>query len=711
MKRPPAYIGLSVLASLAAAAVFKTAAVSFAAVCAFISAVLIALRIFSGKRFTTAAAVFLSAAAAFASYALADAFIKAPVENEYDGQRVVFSGVITSDMYTSGKTTMFTVRTDTINGSAKRLNIRVSASTVPDCEPFDRITARAVLGKLSTDDFGLDYGTYYDSRRIFLGTYISPYGKTYYTTEKNETLSFPDRLEKRFCLVRRRISREFEFELPYDEAALCTAMVTGDKTRLPDDIRSRFSVLGISHLIVVSGFHMSVLAGVLALIATALFKNRYLSCAVQLAGVLAFCALTGFGYSTRRALIVFLILILGNISHSKPDPINSIGIAALVICTNPFAAGDIGVLSSFSTSASIVLFAGKLTEMLWRKKKDDERSAPAVIKLLAVECAALIGLLPFSLLVSKQLSPYCLIANLLCVPVSGIVVFCGCAAAALTVFGLPCSLFTLISGAAARYMLFVSERLRALPFARQSTDSIAVTVWFIVSALMIFLVCFAAGKRDRLKLCAAVSLTALAGVVCADTFLHASDAVLTVDDSCGGMTAVLEFEGGSAVLCAFGESGRYGEVKECVSDFDGISCVIDVLPNPKSYSYTRKLLSDLGAGCVITDSGNEYSWYALRGGEVRQIGSGYTLDLGVGLLEIYHTDSGFCEYLKINGKEILICPVGDIPERFKSPDIAVADHTYNADELDGSQLIFGNYTDTSDVPEYDQTGKVEITIR
>ena len=85
----------------------------------------------------------------------------------------------------------------------------------------------------------------------------------------------------------------------------------------------------------------------------------------------------------------------------------------------------------------------------------------------------------------------------------------------------------------------------------------------------------------------------------------------------------------------------------------------------------------------------------------------YTLGFKDGYLQIYEDGERFCEYLVINGKEVLICPKGEIPENMRCPDIAVIGEDTDSSLISGALIVTGCF-ETAD--EAQHTGKTEIRI-
>ena len=129
-------------------------------------------------------------------------------------------------------------------------------------------------------------------------------------------------------------------------------MITGDKQYLSDDVYQAFQRLGVSHILVVSGMHLSIAAAVIYFVTKSKYDENYISIAAECIGITFFAVLTGFGFSIRRALVMAILVNASRLFSSKPDILNSLGFAAFLLCLNPLNAGDIGLLWSFSCTLS-----------------------------------------------------------------------------------------------------------------------------------------------------------------------------------------------------------------------------------------------------------------------------------------------------------------------------------------------------------------------
>ena len=679
VKRPFACIGLGMLAALAAAAAFPSLCFSAGVICASSAAIVFAVSSTNGRKRAEAFAVLLAASAAFLYYGAAVSYYKAPTVNDYSGRTVEICGTITSEPFTSGHTTRFTVRTDMIDGVKKRRNISFAVSSVPKGGVYDHIRARAALEPVYTDgDIGLGYSSYSDARFIFLQTYIGYDKDTYYAVYEND---FPP-AAKRLADVRRAVSSAFAKYLSYDEASLCTAMITGDKNMLTSGVRSRFNTLGLGHLLVVSGLHLSIAAAFLYIAVGRIIKNRYAAIPVEFLGTAAFALMTGFGFSVRRAFLMYCLMLLARLFHSKTDPLNSLGFAAAVICiSDPFCAGDIGLLWSFSSTLAIITLTKRIEKRLLGGDDSEEKAVSGIAAVISVSLAAFVGSLPFIFLVTKQFSPYFLAANILTVPITGIALFCGGIGAALICLGfVPFgSLLLFIAGLVSKYLLYITELLCSLPFSSVHTGRISVTVWFAATAvclMILYLLRYFHGIdiAAHIRTVCVISLSILCAVFGADIFISSGRITLSILPFDGAVTVIMDYDDTAAVLFTGGDKNEFARLEDVLPQSGSIDFLID-LPCG-GYDISRRILREYDVGAVITDEGyaDKFAWYEYTGGAVDTIANEAAMSLfDNGAIELYTDGALSCEYITLNGKTVLIADgEGDIPERFSAPDIAVS---------------------------------------
>lgn len=676
MKRPFACIGFSMLFSLVFAISVHTAAIVTAVVCFVVSIVLFVIK-FGGKKNTLSAAVCcLSACIALFGYMGAVKYHVQPIINEYSGKSVAFSGRVVSNPYTNGNNTHFIVETDTINGENKSVKINITASSTLPMEMYDFVEGKAALS--SEYESGYNYASYYGARDIFLTAYINPYYDSEYKVIHNDNKPF----YHIFNDMRKYIARTFQKYLSYDEASLCTAIITGDKMYLRDDVYSAFKNLGVSHMLVVSGLHLSIAAGLIYFAAYNTFDNKYISTLVQILGVTAFAALSGFGFSVRRAFVMILITIAGRLFGSKPDSLNTLGLAAFLLCLNPLNAGDIGLLWSFSCTLSIILLANRMSDYMVRRLEIKKSFFLKLTALFSTAVSAFVGSIPFLILVTGSISPYTIFVNVLTVPFTGIVIVCG--GFSVLFFTLHINLLAyplmISAGLTAKYLIFITDMFQNMPYSSISTDKTFVYIWLAATAVIIALLMIFYKRKVYFKICAIVSVSVFIGLYSLNTFLDRGKVTFSVLDVGNGMTLTVKNNDNIVLLNSYGEKYQYNTIKNELSDFNSIACLIDIPPNKPDYNYCRKITHDFDVNKVIVYDdkmyNENYSYLRYRGTDVDKINNNYKLYVFDNVtLRIVTTETAAWEYLIVYNTEILICPMNadfeELPEALRNPDIAV----------------------------------------
>lgn len=699
MKRPFACIGLSMLFSLVFAFAFHTAAFYCAVVCFVLSAVLFVGKLFAKKNTLSAAICCLSASIAMLGYCASISNYVEPLIEKYSGETVDIVGTVVSKPYTSGHNTYFTVKTESINTRDEHIKIQIMTTYTQPIDIYDTVRFTAEL--YSDYEHGYGYASYCGARGIFLNAYINPYFNSMYEVEPCVSRPF----YTVFSDVRDYISRTFKKYLPYDEASLCTAVLTGEKSLLSDDVYSSFKNLGVSHMLVVSGLHLSIVAGLLYSLAGTVVKNRYLSSLIQLIGVTSFAALSGFGFSVVRALVMTVVFILAQLFSSRPDGLNSLGLAAMVLCINPLNAGDIGMLWSFACTLSLILFAKPINDFLRDHFGIEKKAALSFTSLMSTALAAFAGSLPFLIFVTGSLSPYTIMVNVLTVPFTGIVIICGgisvlCFALHITVLGYP---LIYISGLTAKYLLFVTKTFSDLPLTSIKTSEVFVYIWFIVSVLVIAAFWLLDKKRRYLRLCILFLSAVVIGLYSIDIFMNSDKITVSVLDVGCGLTVTVKAGERVVLLNSFGEKYQYSQIKEELSPFDRVSCIVDTPPDKTDVDYCRSIVNEFDADTVLLYDNimfdEDYCYSRYRGIDTVLMNDEYTMYLFDGaVLKMLNTESGSFAYLTVYETELLICPpyadFSMLPSEYQCPDIAVL-----TDIPDNLSLQEGTYTVVSSYGE------------
>lgn len=178
-----------------------------------------------------------------------------------------------------------------------------------------------------------------------------------YTVVQNEDDNFLISVLKFKKNLRKTININFN----ESTADLLVAMLLGDKTYLDDEVYNAFKASGVSHILVVSGMHLSILCAAFYLILGFINIPKKFIYLIVLPFIFIYIFLTGMGLSVIRSACMVLVLIFADITGEENDRLNSLGLAVLLISfINPYSAVDLGFLLSVSSTAGILVLTERL---------------------------------------------------------------------------------------------------------------------------------------------------------------------------------------------------------------------------------------------------------------------------------------------------------------------------------------------------------------
>lgn len=262
--------------------------------------------------------------------------------------------------------------------------VRVKTYSIADIRRGDAVLAQ---GKL-VDGFGnYQAAIYYATAEV---------------TVKNQSL---------VDTVRREFAASVLTNVPDPQASLGLGFLVGLKSGLPAELDDQMKLLGLTHIVVASGYNLTILVR----LARRLFErvSKYQTLAVSATLVAGFVAVTGFSPSMSRAALVTGLALWAWYYGRRIHPVVLLLLAAAITAAaNPlFLWVDIGWWLSFLAFAGVLVLAPLLQTKLFGDKK------PKLLGQIVLEtiCAQLLTL-PLILFIFGDLSVLSLIANVLVVP-------------------------------------------------------------------------------------------------------------------------------------------------------------------------------------------------------------------------------------------------------------------------------------------------------
>ena len=241
----------------------------------------------------------------------------------------------------------------------------------------------------------------------------------------------------RLRAARRAAARALDRALPQPEAALARGIVVGDRAAIPAAVTDDFNRSGTSHLVAISGFNITLVAGMVAG-ACAWLLGRRRAAVVALAAILLYAIFVGLSPSVARALLMGALLIGASLLGRPGAPLVALALAAVAMTAHdPRVLNDVGFQLSFTATAGIMLLAPPM-QAAGRRLTDSLAGAgwtgtalAGVCDTVAVTLAATLATAPVILYSFGRLSLVAPLANVLVVPAFPLVMLTSAAAALL----------------------------------------------------------------------------------------------------------------------------------------------------------------------------------------------------------------------------------------------------------------------------------------
>ena len=246
----------------------------------------------------------------------------------------------------------------------------------------------------------------------------------------------PGRVERGLRAARRAGSRSLDRSLPQPEGALARGILLGDRSAIPAGVSEDFNRSGTAHLIAISGYNITLVAG-MVMAGLAWLVGRRRAALVALAAITGYGVFVGLSPSVARALVMGALVIGASVLGRPGAPLVSLALAAVAMTLHdPRVLGDVGFQLSFAATAGIVLLVPPLQGAGRRLAGSSSlpgwlSGALAVLwDTTAVTLAASVATIPILVHAFGRISLVAPLANLVLAPVFPLVLLTSAAAAA-----------------------------------------------------------------------------------------------------------------------------------------------------------------------------------------------------------------------------------------------------------------------------------------
>lgn len=266
------------------------------------------------------------------------------------------------------------------------------------------------------------------------------------------------------------------------ESGIISAMILGDTNALDEDVSLLYKQNGISHMIAISGLHVSLLGLTLFKLMRRLGIHILPSTFASIFLLYSYGILTGFGVSTNRSIVMLILYMISLLAGRTYDLMSSTALSALLILIqNPMELFNAGFLLSFGAIAAI----GTIFQVLKKMTSTENSMIESLLMCISIQFVTT----PILLYYFYEIPTYSVFINLIIIPLSSLVILLAVIAVILGLVYLPLGIFFI--GGVHFLLIFFEEVCKLalhLPFRRILTgrpDSVVLITYFLI--LIVFL--------------------------------------------------------------------------------------------------------------------------------------------------------------------------------------------------------------------------------
>lgn len=281
--------------------------------------------------------------------------------------------------------------------------------------------------------------------------------------------------------VRDWFADKIRLSIPEPQASLGIGFLVGQKSSLPEEILKNLQILGLTHIIVASGYNLTILVRLTR--KTFARVSKYMATVSALGLTACFVAVTGFSPSMTRASLITTISLLAWYFGRSVHPFVLLSfVAGITAFINPsYVWGDLGWYLSFAAFGGVIVLSPLLLAYFWGSKKPG-----SIMQIVMETTSAQIMTLPIIAIAFGQVALLAIPANVAIlpfIPITMLLTFVAGVGAIVApvvahVFGWP-------AGSLLGYMTKMSDWLSGLPLAMQEFGFNTLTIVFYYALVLL----------------------------------------------------------------------------------------------------------------------------------------------------------------------------------------------------------------------------------
>ena len=351
-------------------------------------------------------------------------------ENLYPEENISVEGIIISNQEEREYKNRYKLKVLTVNSSEKYHSTQIYIEVKKDVEfeYGDKVILQGEFRKGSEqrNTGGFDYQLYLKSIHIYGTLKVENYQKI-----SSDNINW---VQKSINTIKLVIAENIEKTLEKEEAQIVKGLILGDTTALEEELKEKFQIANISHVLAVSGMHIIyIVIGIEVVFKKWLGKRKVKY--VVIFGVIFYMSITGFTSSIVRAGIMGMMNIFAFLVYRKNDIWTSIAISlGIILIQNPYAITGVGLQLSYLGTIGIILFHKNIKQYLdnikciknniqIKKSKRISKIVENLKDMISVTLSAQLMILPIMLYHFNMIGIYFVITNILVSMMIGPIMF------------------------------------------------------------------------------------------------------------------------------------------------------------------------------------------------------------------------------------------------------------------------------------------------
>lgn len=302
---------------------------------------------------------------------------------------------------------------------------------------------------------------------------------------------------------RKNVKKRIDENFSSSAAGVAKAVLAGDENYIDPVLYSAYRDSGISHILVISGFHISVLIMSAYSVLSATFIGRRKAGVICIFLTLSFGLFVGFTPSVSRAAVMCIAVFIGGMFNYKNDSFTSLFTAlGILLAVNPYSLFSTGLQLSFLCSLGIITVSPVLDKAVAKIKKKPLRSVANLFTSVVLSAVAALFSFPVVWYVFGEFSVISPLTNMLAIPLSGAATVLGYIG---IVFPPAAAVADIVIKAVNGIALFAA----GLDFATVSTYMTGMGIAAVIAVFSIVIICSAEIKKRIKAFCICIACFAL----------------------------------------------------------------------------------------------------------------------------------------------------------------------------------------------------------